>query len=121
MCPNVNCRSWSAARDVSAMVTRPDWGWVATTFSGIQLRHQPAASGRNGRLIVCCDHQDHHDFTNGNTTWSYSHVLVSDDGGTRLFWGSNFALFFLHTCLGGLNASRQLKSVPTLSFSPVMS
>ena len=30
-----------------------------------------AHAGRNGRLVVCCDHQDHYDFTNGNIKWSY--------------------------------------------------
>ena len=35
-----------------------------------------------GRLVICCDHQDHDDFKNGNTTWSYSHVYISDDHGS---------------------------------------
>eukprot|EP01052_Picozoa_sp_SAG31_P031943 SAG31_NODE_3447_length_4256_cov_2.948077_3_plen_299_part_00 len=72
---------WAPVRDVTPMVKLPNWGWYATTFSGIQLKHQPPVSGsdKNGRLVVCCDHQDHLDFTNGNITWSYSHVLISDD------------------------------------------
>ena len=71
------------------MIKKPDWGWYATTFSGIQLKHQPASSGKNGRLLVCCDHQDHYDQVNGNTTWSYSHVLISDDHGESWRIGGN--------------------------------
>ena len=52
----------------------------ATTFSGIQLKRQ-STTARNGRLVVCCDHQDHLDFANnGNETWSHSHLVYSDDG-----------------------------------------
>lgn len=56
-----NGQSWAAPRDVTKMVKRDDWGWVATTFSGIQLKRQPSSSGRNGRLLICADHQDHGD------------------------------------------------------------
>ena len=76
-----NGATWAPARDVTAMVKRQDWGWYATTFSGIQLKHQ-ADPRRNGRLVVCCDHQDHYDFkNNGNEGFSHSHLVWSDDGG----------------------------------------
>ena len=84
-----NGDSWATVKDVTAVLKRPDWGWIATTFSGIQLKRQPASSGRNGRLVVCCDHQDHYDQVNGNTTWSYSHVIISDDAGKTWRIGGN--------------------------------
>ena len=83
-----NGQSWAAPRDVTAMVKRPTWGWYATTFSAIQLKHQ-ATSAKNGRLIVCCDHQDHNDNTNnGNETYSHSHLIYSDDGGSTWHIGA---------------------------------
>ena len=82
-------QTWAPVKDMTAMIKKPDWGWYATTFSGIQLKHQPASSGKNGRLLVCCDHQDHYDQVNGNTTWSYSHVLISDDHGESWRIGGN--------------------------------
>jgi|EP01046_Picozoa_sp_COSAG06_P029340 sialidase-1 len=79
---DTNGATWSAARDVTAMVKPSDWGWYATTFSAIQLKRQVHAA-KNGRLVVCCDHQDHLDFkNNGNETWSHSHLLYSEDGVT---------------------------------------
>jgi sialidase-1 len=80
---DTNGASWSTPRDVTAMVKPHEWGWYATTFSGVQLKHQ-VSSAKNGRLIVCCDHQDHLDFKNdGNEQWSHSHLLYSDDHGVN--------------------------------------
>ena len=75
-----NGDDWAPARDVTSMVKAPAWGWYATTFSGIQLKRQTPAA-KNGRLVVCCDHQDHLDFkNNGDEEYSHSHLLWSDDG-----------------------------------------
>ena len=80
---DTNGDSWAPARDITSMVKAPDWGWYATTFSGIQLKHQDSHT-KNGRLVVCCDHQDHFDFkNNGNEEYSHSHLLWSDDGGDQ--------------------------------------
>jgi sialidase-1 len=77
-----NGDSWAPPKDVTSMVKRQDWGWYATTFSGIQLKRQTDAK-KNGRLVVCCDHQDHYDFkNNGDESFSHSHLLWSDDGDT---------------------------------------
>ena len=82
-------RSWSAARDITAQA-KPDrlqWGWVATTFSGIQLRHSPQ---HRGRLLFCADHI--------KGQWSAypaivhaSHVIISDDGGNTFRVGGSLA------------------------------
>ena len=43
-----NAATWAPAEDVTAMAKQAGWGWVATTFSGIQLKHQPNPA-KNGR------------------------------------------------------------------------
>jgi hypothetical protein len=37
---DTNGASWTTARDVTTTVKAQDWGWYATTFSGIMLKHQ---------------------------------------------------------------------------------
>eukprot|EP01051_Picozoa_sp_SAG22_P024943 SAG22_NODE_7156_length_770_cov_1.296572_1_plen_143_part_01 len=39
-------KTWAPVKDVTLVIKKPDWGWYATTFSGIQLKHQPASSGK---------------------------------------------------------------------------
>ena len=61
--------SWSPARDITADSKEPHWTWYATgPGAGIQLT--------SGRLVVPCDHIE------ALTNKYYSHVLLSDDGGT---------------------------------------
>jgi sialidase-1 len=59
--------TWSAPREITSQVKRPDWTWYATgPGNGIQLR--------SGRLMVACDH-------NVRAGERYSHVIYSDDRG----------------------------------------
>eukprot|EP01051_Picozoa_sp_SAG22_P024079 SAG22_NODE_6511_length_845_cov_1.218499_1_plen_230_part_10 len=46
--------TWSKPVDITAQVkpVQNQWGWFASTFSGVQLQHGPHA----GRLAICCDH-----------------------------------------------------------------
>ena len=72
-------RTWSVARDITAEA-KPDhlqWGWIATTFSGIQLRHSRHA----GRLLFCADHIEGQ-WTAYPAVIHASHVIISDDGGS---------------------------------------
>jgi len=65
-------RSWSAARDITKDVKRPDWTWYATgPCNGIQLRQGSHA----GRLVIPCDHIE------AGTKKYFSHSIHSDDGG----------------------------------------
>ena len=61
--------TWSAPRDISAQVRRPNFGWYATgPGHGLQLR--------DGRMIVPCNHSE-----GPNPEDTRSHVIYSDDGG----------------------------------------
>merc|ERR1712060_245373 len=81
-----NGRSWAPTREITAQIKpgfphHPQWGWYATTFSGIQLRHQPHGStSPNGRLMICADHVEHQ-WTAYPIKNGHSHVIFSDDGG----------------------------------------
>ena len=75
-----NGATWTPAVEITSSVKKDTWGWYATTFSGVQLRHQANAS-LNGRLVVCCDHQTTFR-DDGHGTFSRSHLVYSDDGGT---------------------------------------
>ena len=75
-------RNWSALRDISADVKRPEWTWYATgPGHGVQLE--------SGRLVVPCDHALHPDAVGVDAQRALeladslyrSHVIVSDDGG----------------------------------------
>lgn len=76
-------QTWSRPRDISAVVVKPDWQWVATGPGvGIQLRHGPHA----GRLIVPCDHKRPSATGTAATGTTApiemnSHMMLSDDGG----------------------------------------
>ena len=69
--------SWAPVQNISAQAKAPGWGWVATTFSAIQLNAGPAA----GRLVVGCDHADHNQRAAYPITTHHSHVMYSDDRG----------------------------------------
>lgn len=61
--------TWSAAREITASVSRPEWRWYATgPGHGIQLA--------SGRLAIPCNHSLSPDVA----TW-HSHMIYSDDGG----------------------------------------
>jgi hypothetical protein len=77
-------RQWSAVRNISAQAKRTSWGWVATTFSAVELR--------SGRLLVGCDHAEHHQRSAYPTSTHHSHVMYSDDGGTRWAVGGSAPL-----------------------------
>ena len=65
--------SWSAPREITAQVKKPQWTWYATGPGvGIQLKNGPHA----GRLVIPCDYVADPDGPNGN-----AHVIYSDDGG----------------------------------------
>jgi hypothetical protein len=71
-----NGATWSAAREITDQVKRPNWrGYATGPGHGIQLTRGPHA----GRLIAPCDHT-----TSISTTWSAcgAHLLYSDDDGT---------------------------------------
>ncbi len=64
--------TWSAPREITDSVKKPEWTWYATgPGAGIQLRQSDAA----GRLMIPCDHMIAHD----RRYWS--HVFYSDDHG----------------------------------------
>jgi len=66
--------TWSAPREYTEQLKRPDWTWYATgPGAGIQIARGPYA----GRLVVPCDHIE------AGTQHRYSHVFYSDDGGTN--------------------------------------
>lgn len=65
-------RSWSAPREITASVNRPEWGWYATgPCHGLQIQ-----SGRHaGRLVVPANHSV------VPSAIYYAHCFYSDDGG----------------------------------------
>jgi sialidase-1 len=65
--------TWSAPRDLTASTKLAHWTWYATGPGvGIQL----TLGAHAGRLVIPCDHIE------AGTKKYYSHVLLSDDGGT---------------------------------------
>ncbi|MEV4218963.1 sialidase family protein [Nonomuraea sp. NPDC049725] len=72
--------TWTAPREITASVKRPEWRWYATTPGhALQLRHGPHA----GRIVVPANHSlppaAGHDGTEG--AYNGGHCLLSDDGG----------------------------------------
>lgn len=71
-------RTWATPREITATVTEPAWTWYATGPGvGIQLR--------SGRLVIPCDHVVE------GTKEHFSHVILSDDGGTNWRLGGSTA------------------------------
>ena len=65
-------RTWSAPREITASVNRPEWGWYATgPCHGLQLQ----AGEHVGRLVVPANHS-----VVPSATY-YAHCFYSDDGG----------------------------------------
>ncbi len=66
--------TWSAPREITASVKRPDWTWYATgPGAGIQLR--------SGRLLVPCDHAVASPDGRIGPHLYHAHVIFSDDHG----------------------------------------
>ena len=66
-------RTWATPREITASTKQPNWTWYATgPGNGIQLERGKHA----GRLVVPCDHIE------AGTKKYFSHVILSDDGGT---------------------------------------
>lgn len=60
--------TWSAPKEITSAVKRPDWTWYATGPGvGIQLK--------SGRLLIPCDHN------RKDSGARHSHVIYSDDHG----------------------------------------
>jgi sialidase-1 len=71
-CSNDEGRTWSAFREITSDVKKPDWTWYATgPCTGIQLQH----GLHKGRLIIPCDHIE------SSTKKYFSHIVYSDDHG----------------------------------------
>lgn len=69
-------RTWTAPRDITRDVKRPDWTWYATGPAGaIQLTR----GMHKGRLVVPCDHRVRDAGSRSRST--RSHVIYSDDHG----------------------------------------
>uniref|UniRef100_UPI000D694F87 sialidase family protein n=1 Tax=Nocardia aurea TaxID=2144174 RepID=UPI000D694F87 len=72
--------TWSAPREITAGVKRPEWRWYATTPGhAVQLRHGAHA----GRVVVPANHSLPPAGGDNGTEAKYNggHALLSDDGG----------------------------------------
>ncbi|NRQ38126.1 exo-alpha-sialidase [Nonomuraea sp. NN258] len=72
--------TWSAPREITSSVKRPEWRWYATTPGhALQLRQGPHA----GRLVVPANHSLPPSGSDNGTEGRYNggHALLSDDGG----------------------------------------
>ncbi|MGW0483305.1 sialidase family protein [Nonomuraea sp. NPDC003214] len=72
--------TWTAPREITASVKRPEWRWYATTPGhALQLRHGPHA----GRIVVPANHSLPPAAGRDGTEGAYNggHCLLSDDGG----------------------------------------
>lgn len=68
-----NGSTWAAAKEITASVKRPEWGWYATgPCHGLQISKGPY----QGRLVIPCDYIEV-----GPNRKGYSHVIYSDDAG----------------------------------------
>ena len=73
-------RTWSAPKEVTSVVKKPDWTWYATgPGSGIQIERGPHV----GRLVIACDHIE------AESKHYYSHVVFSDDHGNTWTLGGS--------------------------------
>eukprot|EP00928_Gymnodinium_smaydae_P029211 TRINITY_DN22067_c0_g1_i1.p1 TRINITY_DN22067_c0_g1~~TRINITY_DN22067_c0_g1_i1.p1 ORF type:complete len:477 (-),score=111.03 TRINITY_DN22067_c0_g1_i1:133-1563(-) len=72
-------RTWAPPREITDSTKREEWQWYATgPGHAVRLKHQSDASGRNGRLLVPCDHWE---LDSAGHKRFRSHVLLSDDDG----------------------------------------
>ncbi|QUI31454.1 exo-alpha-sialidase [Streptomyces alfalfae] len=73
--------TWSAPREITGQVKKPNWRWYATTPGhAIQLTE---ASGHPGRVVVPANHSLPPTGTDNGTEGKYNggHCLLSDDAG----------------------------------------
>jgi sialidase-1 len=77
--------TWSPVRDITAEVSRPNWGWYAMGPGvGIAVARGP----HRGRLILPANHRE----TADRSGPSASHVIVSDDHGKTWTLGGTVGL-----------------------------
>jgi sialidase-1 len=72
--------TWSAPKEITGSVKRPEWRWYATTPGhAIELRQGPHA----GRIVVPANHSIPPSGADNGTEGKYNggHALLSDDGG----------------------------------------
>eukprot|EP01043_Picozoa_sp_COSAG02_P053769 COSAG02_NODE_5987_length_3887_cov_2.044879_3_plen_365_part_00 len=69
--------TWTPLKDITPSTKPQHWGWIAVSFSGIQLRTGP----HTGRLLVALDFFDNGQYGAYPITDMRSGVLISDDGG----------------------------------------
>lgn len=69
--------SWTTPTDITQETKPASWGWIAVSFSGVQLRVGPKA----GRLVVALDYFDNGQHSAYPITDMKSGVLYSDDAG----------------------------------------
>ena len=69
-------RTWSSPTEITSTTKKDCWTWYATgPGAGIQLK--------SGRLIIPCDHIE------AVNKKYYSHVIISDDGGSNWYLGGS--------------------------------
>ncbi|MGB0824274.1 MAG: sialidase family protein, partial [Alphaproteobacteria bacterium] len=80
--------TWGKPLDITAQVkpVQNQWGWFASTFSGVQLQHGPHA----GRLAICSDHIKGQ-WAGYPSTMEHSGVILSDDHGVSWRPGASMA------------------------------
>jgi len=70
-------RTWAAAKEITASVKKPEWGWYATgPVNGIQLTR----GAHRGRLLIPANHTEPASLGSTQTVMR-SHVIYSDDHG----------------------------------------
>lgn len=77
--------TWALPKDITAATKPSSWGWIAVSFSGVQLRTGPHA----GRLVVALDFFDNGQHTAYPITDMKSGVLFSDDAGSTWHVGGH--------------------------------
>lgn len=77
--------SWAPIKDITAKVSRPNWGWYALGPGvGIQITRGP----HRGRLLLPANHRETKDRSGPST----SHVIYSDDHGQTWNIGGDIGL-----------------------------
>lgn len=70
-------KTWSAPKDLSETLRRPEWRWYATgPCNGIQLTRGP----QKGRLVIPANHSDRIN-EKRDASANHSHIIYSDDHG----------------------------------------
>ena len=81
--------TWSAPREITSAVKKPDWTWYATgPCNGIQME-----SGKHkGRIVIPCDHIEK------DSKKYYSHSIHTDDGGQTWHLGGTTPTDMVNEC-----------------------